>query len=419
MLSVKRAALTWNDVRVGLFIMSGLLITIIGIFFLQPGKRFGPHIKLRTYFSSVSGLIQGAPVRMAGVQIGSVTNIVFLYEPTEYPPNLSLLKDLTAIKEEMNRTDGSTETGRDRLQTLQRDFETKQSKLKQVYVLMEISSSQAKLIGKDSTAKIQTAGLVGDKYIDITISAPESPRLTPVRDSSGVAALEIPGEEAVDVNQILKNTQASVSSFKNVFKQLDQNLVEGHGTIAKLFKDPSVHDNLNKTLKESARATKYTGDLMATVKNGQGTLGKLFQDPAMYNDAQKAVAQMRSLMTKANQENGSLNKLLTDPSLYKNFNSFVEGGSGLIKNTNAGKGSLGKLVTDDAFYSNTSKAMANMAEISQKINKGEGTLGALVSDKKFYENMTAFSEEMVSFIKELRKNPKKYLTIQLNVIKLF
>lgn len=446
MFTFKKSALTWYDVRVGIFILVGTAIILTSIFFLQPGRHLGSTFKVRSIYSTVGGLTQGAPVMMSGVQVGTVTNLRVLRSPSEVPSNQNILNELKVLRTEMDHINISNEAGRQAYRKIERKYTRLQSELKRVAVVMDVSAVQRDLVGANSSAMIKNQGLVGDKYIDISTSGPEAPKLTPVADSTGVSAIEIPGTEPVDMNQVLQNASGATSSLEDVMNEIDTDITEGKGTIGKLIKDPSVHDNLKETLKETARATHYTGDLMQNIKEGKGTIGKMFtnselydsannmlksidtgsgtlgkliHDPGMYNDAQGAMRQMNSIFTQVNEGNGTLHHLIHNPSLYRNTDELMKSTGNLIERANQGKGSLGRFATDESFYTNTDKAMAGLAELTGRINKGEGTLGALLQDKHIYNNLTTFSDEMVEFMKEFRKNPRKYLRVEVSILKFF
>lgn len=446
MFSFKRATLTWYDVRVGIFIILGISVTFVAIFFIQPIRHFRSTYKVRSLFSTIGGLTQGAPVAISGVQVGTVTSIRVIRDPSEVPSNQIFLKDLSRLREKMDRVNVSAVKGRAKYKKLQQEYSKAQAELKRVSVLMDVSSAQRDLVGATSVALIKNQGLIGEKYIDISTSGPDAPKLSPVVDSTGQSAVEIAGQEPIDMNAVLQNASGAASSFENLMNEVDADISQGKGTLGKLIKDPSVHDGLNQTLKETARATRYSGDLMKSIKEGKGTLGKiiadpslfnsannvlksidqgngtlgkLIHDPAVYHQAADAMKGMNSLFSTMNEGHGTFQKLLKDSTLYENTNRLMKNSSTLLEAANQGKGSLGKFANDDAFYRNTNKAMAGLAEVTDKINKGQGTIGLLLQDKRVYDNLNTFSEEMVKFIQDFKKNPKKYLTIQLNVIKLF
>ena len=52
--------LTWSELRVGLFVLVGLLILAVGIFYVTGAGVLGPKYHLRTYLPEVSGLATGA-----------------------------------------------------------------------------------------------------------------------------------------------------------------------------------------------------------------------------------------------------------------------------------------------------------------------------------------------------------------------
>ena len=68
----QRKQLTWSELRVGLFVLVGLLILAVGIFYVTGAGFFGPKYRLKTFLPEVSGLAAGAPVRLDGVDRKSV-----------------------------------------------------------------------------------------------------------------------------------------------------------------------------------------------------------------------------------------------------------------------------------------------------------------------------------------------------------
>jgi phospholipid/cholesterol/gamma-HCH transport system substrate-binding protein len=68
-----------NFFKVGVFVIIGLVILVIGIIVFGGSKYFRKKIYFETYFDqSVQGLTEGAPVKVLGVQVGSVSKITFV-----------------------------------------------------------------------------------------------------------------------------------------------------------------------------------------------------------------------------------------------------------------------------------------------------------------------------------------------------
>jgi phospholipid/cholesterol/gamma-HCH transport system substrate-binding protein len=69
-------SLAWAELKFGLIavfalVMAGLLIFAVG----GSGGFFWQNYPLKVQFPNVAGLMSGSPVRVAGVEVGSVTNV--------------------------------------------------------------------------------------------------------------------------------------------------------------------------------------------------------------------------------------------------------------------------------------------------------------------------------------------------------
>ena len=83
----QRKQLTWSELRVGLFVLVGLLILAVGIFYVTGAGVFGPKYRIKTYLPEVSGLSTGAPVRLDGVDVGTVDQIHLVQREPGKPPD--------------------------------------------------------------------------------------------------------------------------------------------------------------------------------------------------------------------------------------------------------------------------------------------------------------------------------------------
>src|SRR3954463_9424939 len=65
--------LVWSPLRVGLLTVTSLVLLTIGVF-LVSGQTgfFTKMVRLRTLAPDAAGLKTGAPVRLAGIDVGSV-----------------------------------------------------------------------------------------------------------------------------------------------------------------------------------------------------------------------------------------------------------------------------------------------------------------------------------------------------------
>src|SRR5271168_4589396 len=68
--------LKWSQLRVGLTVLIASITLMVLIFLMSgTGGWFTSKITIRSFFDNAAGLREGAPVRLAGVDIGNVTGI--------------------------------------------------------------------------------------------------------------------------------------------------------------------------------------------------------------------------------------------------------------------------------------------------------------------------------------------------------
>ncbi len=123
-----KAALSRN-VKAGAFLLSGLLLFALGLFLIgNRQKVFSRGFEVYADFSSVSGLVTGADVRVSGLQAGELLEIQVPRQPSG-----------------------------------------------QYRVKMRLDEKFHGLVRQDSITTIQTEGLVGDKFLEIDKGSDDSP----------------------------------------------------------------------------------------------------------------------------------------------------------------------------------------------------------------------------------------------------
>jgi phospholipid/cholesterol/gamma-HCH transport system substrate-binding protein len=354
----QRKQLSWTELRVGIFVLIGLVILMAAIFYVTGAGILGPKYRLTTFLPEVEDLQAGAPVRLDGVDIGYVQSV-------ELSPNPV-----------------------DRLHNIQ--------------LTLRIEKKFQSDIRTDSTASLGTEGLLGNRYV--TISRGLTGTVVP---PNGV----IPGSEEAAMKEIVQrgadlvqNLGALTDDFRGIIDQVHK----GNGTLGKLLTDSSLYYHLDDT---AARL-----DAMASsIQQGQGTAGKLVTSDELYNKADAAVGHIEDITAAVHEQKGTMGKLIYDPTLYDNTKGLMEKGDALLGDVRQGKGTLGKLATDDALYSNLRDASANVRDATAKLNSTQGTAGKVFSDPALYDNMTALTGDMRLMIDDFRRNPKKFLHVKLSI----
>ncbi|MEO6599566.1 MAG: MlaD family protein [Polyangiaceae bacterium] len=329
-----------KDVKVGAFVLAGLSAIGTVIFLIGDERQiFNSKVAYSTEFEDVQGLRRGSPVRMGGVDVGTVVAV-------EY---------------------GTSATDKD------------------IHVRMSVSQSDARRIRKDSIASIEGKGLLGDKMIVITVGDP--------RQASLPENSQIPSTTAEDlsklmtrfsnisnqVEKVVTNLERATDSlsdekFQGDIRNSTASLArildavdKGDGYVGKLLHDPGeaarlsqVVSNLQQTSAELTRTTQSVNQILARVTSGPG-----FAHEVLYGeDGAKVIAKVAVVAD----ELGTTLK-------------GVREGNGLARSVIYGDDS------SQAIMSNLNQASTDFRQVVSDMRAGKGTLGALLVDPSVYEDL--------------------------------
>src|SRR5437763_15700703 len=69
-------SLAWSELKIGVLTILAITIAIVTVFMLTGGRGFfWQRYNLKARFDNVAGLKSGSPVRVAGVEVGTVTSV--------------------------------------------------------------------------------------------------------------------------------------------------------------------------------------------------------------------------------------------------------------------------------------------------------------------------------------------------------
>ena len=87
----------------------------------------------------------------------------------------------------------------------------------------------------------------------------------------------------------------------------------------------------------------------------------------------------------------------------------------VVADLNAGKGTAGALLKNDDLHKQLDVLLGKLNAVVDKINAGQGTLGQLAVNPQLYDAMTDATREFQGLAKDVRANPKKFLTLRLAI----
>ena len=353
--------------RVGVFVLVALAAFLGLVYALGARARlFEARYTIHADFTEVGGLVEGATVRLAGVQIGRVTGVHLPGEPGG-----------------------------------------------KVRVDLNIARRYAARIRKNSVARIETQGLLGDKVVEITVGTAAAPALAAgdvlvardpadfgrvlaagadtVKDVSALAAALRETAETVNQSKVIEGAATTVNKLGRVVDQVEHGRGWAHTL---LYEEPVALRRINELL-----AT--TQALVERVEKGQGAAGVLVS-PEGGASAKRFVAAMdriSAMVEHPEREQGLLPGLLFDPKykpILEDLRTVAHNLREVSDRLAGGRGTLGSLVADSGgegelglTLQDLRVAVANLKAISEKINEGEVTVGLLIADPTIYERLVA------------------------------
>jgi phospholipid/cholesterol/gamma-HCH transport system substrate-binding protein len=348
----------WAKLKVGLVAIGSFIILSYLIFLLTSSRGlFQSYVLLRTYMDDAGGIAEGSLVRLNGITVGYLERL---------------------------RLSGS----RDPKRTVEFDMMVKDKYLRDIPV--------------DSMTGIAAANLLGDKFLNITKGRSQQIVLP---------GGELQSQQTQDIPELMASMANLLQSFQGIVNRVDSLLAgveQGKGNIGKLLKDEQLYDRLNGIASEGQK-------LLSDIRTGHGTMSKLIYDDELYKEVQAPLKRIDAILADLQGGQGTAGKLLKDPALYDELHRTVAEIRTLVADVNAGKGTAGKLLKDEELYSRFNELALKLTTTVDKINSGQGTMGQLIVNPALYESLTGATREFQSLAKDMRANPKKFLTIRLTL----
>jgi phospholipid/cholesterol/gamma-HCH transport system substrate-binding protein len=340
-------SLAWAELRTGVLIIAALAIGAVSIFMLTGGRGFPwQRYHLKTRFATVEGLRPGSPVRVAGVDVGTVSDMTFAGDEVE--------------------------------------------------ITLQVNRTMSERITTRSTASLGSVSLLGESAVDITPAVSG----TPLPEWGYVPWARGRG-------QIADVTEQATSSLEAI-SQLVEDVRAGRGTVGQLLTNDRVYAELQRVLT-------LTGDLTQSLRDGRGSIGRLLTDPAMAESLETSLANIEMLTRQISAGDGSVGRLLNDSQFADSLSSAAASLDRLMANVNAGQGTAGKLLTDDTLINRLNSVAARFDEVAGGLANGEGTAGQLLKDDRLYENMNGAVTDLRELVAEIRKDPRRYLSVRISI----
>ena len=279
---------TSQKIRLGFFVISGLIIFIVAIYFIgDKQKMFGQTNHLKAIFNNVNGLQLGNNVRYSGVNAGTVRTI-------------NMINDSV------------------------------------IEVEMLIDKSIFSHIKKDAIAIIGSDGLVGNMIINIV---PGKGNKAAVEHGDQITTVK--RVQTDDLLSTLDVTNKNAAILTADLLKITKEIIEGKGTVGLLINDTVIAQDLKQTMfylkvtgKGTAESVTKLNKLISSLENKNNVVGVL-KDTAVANDIKKIVqnldrssagidklvSNLNTTILNIKEGKGALNYLSNDPNLVRKIDS--------------------------------------------------------------------------------------------------
>jgi phospholipid/cholesterol/gamma-HCH transport system substrate-binding protein len=328
-------SLAWSELKIGVLTLVAIFIAIAVIFLLSgEGGFFWQRYTLKAQFPNAGGLKTGAPVRLAGVEVGSVTAIGFAGD--------------------------------------------------RVDITFELSKDMRARVTDQSVAIIGSVSLLGESALDIKAATGG----TPVPAWGYVKTARTPGQLAdvseqanvalIQATELIKDIRAGkgslgklvtddklygdVTALVNAANGVAENLRAGRGTLGRLNNDPAAYEALKASLQNLQGITER-------INNGEGSLGRLLKDDAFANTLNSATKNIDGITARLNRGEGTAGKLLTDDALYKRIDTLTARLDDVTRKLSEGEGTAAQILNDRKLYDSLNKTIAEVGGLVADIRK--------------------------------------------------
>lgn len=284
---------------VGGFVLAALAVGAASLLMLgDRGGILSPRYRLVTYFENVEGLVPGAPVRLAGKDVGRVEFVSFATLGDGRPP---------------------------------------------IRVVLQVDADVQDRVRSDSVASIGTIGLLGDKYVALQMGTSQGRVLGDGEEMASVSPVDYSvaierGTIAIDnIATLAENVNRVVEEFGEAMG--GQKIAEATAALSAIVAEVQDGEGLLHSLiydeyegggvESIAASLAILEDLLSEVKDGDGVLHTLIYDSVgekeVVSEALEAGARLNSILAKVDEGEGTLGLLVNDPTLYDDLRLLLGG----------------------------------------------------------------------------------------------
>jgi phospholipid/cholesterol/gamma-HCH transport system substrate-binding protein len=335
--------LAWAELKIGLVSIFAIAMTILLIFLLSGEGGFSwQQYGLKTTFDNIAGLKPGAPVRVAGMEVGSVSETRFTGDRVE--------------------------------------------------VIMTVNEDHRDRITTASVATLGSVSLLGEAAVDITAASqgqpiPEWGYVRSGRSTGSLTDVATQATEGIEeltamladirsgrgtIGQLVTNDSLyrELSDLVTAAEDVARNIGSGRGTLGRLANNPAAAQALEATLANLQ-------DVTARIRAGEGSIGKFMTDDTLSRNLTSMSTNVDAITGRLAKGQGTAGALLNERELYDRMNSMMSRIDQVTAALQKGEGTAGRLLQDKQLYENMNATMVELRTL----------IAAISADPKRYLNV--------------------------------
>jgi phospholipid/cholesterol/gamma-HCH transport system substrate-binding protein len=256
---------TGNNIKLGVFVIAGLLLLVTGLYIIGKNHSlFGAKFELKARFSNVSGLVPGNNVRFSGIQAGTVKS-------------LEIINDTT------------------------------------IEVVFLIDKKTRDYIRKNAIVSIGTEGLMGNKVVNIYPGKGEAEMaeegdmlaVKPIADmEDAMETLYTTNDNVRRISEQLLSTMERINSSPALWGILEDSTLPVHLRVSLV--------NIRKASNDISLAAADLDEMIKGVEQGEGVAGLLLKDTSAKRSLSTAILNIQNASAEADQLVTRLDKMVMD-----------------------------------------------------------------------------------------------------------
>lgn len=303
-----------------LVVLAVFLATFIFYIIASNQKYFEDKYSVYMFLPNVEGLLPGAFITLSGLKVGVVGEMKFM---------------------EQDGRQG-------------------------IRVELKIDKKYANRITTSSTAMVKTMGILGDKYVDITLGDLNEPALQ--------TGNYIPAHPSPDANVVFADAADAIRELRSVLANTDS--------------------------------------MTTLALEGKGVVGKLMVDKQVQHSFMEVVENLRNTTNMIARGKGNVGKFLQDTTLFVNLRKSSEHFHAVLDSLHNGKGTFAQLLADSTFYPRIRSISVNTDSLLYRLQHG-GTAARMLKDRQFYTNLVNLTASLDSLSTDMKRHPGRYVKFSL------